>query len=457
MRIIDITTIVVLDRDRTTMDPRALRELAWSIEARGLLHPIGVYRDETTGKDHLVWGERRLRAIEFLYSENKKIRLADKNIPIENGQIPVFDYEEVSDIALAEAELEENTQREELSWPDRARAIANIHALRKAQNPTQTVFETADEIAKRTGQNTLSLRAAPKSAATKHSMSVPLATFIAPHLNDPEVKKAGTLQGAFAIVARRQEEEATSALIRKRQARALASTDEPIKLLLGDAQDLIKNVKDNTVDLILTDIPYGINADGATFSKRQAQKHVYEDSPENFKNLATWLFQEAFRVAKSRANIFFFFDSKHLEFVYRTASSMAWEPFPSPIIWDKMTPGIGPWHTEGFQRSYELIFFATKGRRGLCKPTSDILRHKRVPTEQRRHAAQKPESLLRELIELSTHTGDLILDPFAGSGSTLVSAKLLKRRALGFEIDKALYDGALTNIFGTETTHATGT
>lgn len=62
------------------------------------------------------------------------------------------------------------------------------------------------------------------------------------------------------------------------------------------------------------------------------------------------------------------------------------------------------------------------------------------------HATQKPLSLLRRLIELFTDPDDVVIDPCAGSGSTLVAAAGLQRKAYGFEIKKNFYSDACDNI-----------
>lgn len=54
---------------------------------------------------------------------------------------------------------------------------------------------------------------------------------------------------------------------------------------------------------------------------------------------------------------------------------------------------------------------------------------------QAAHPTQKPGPLIRELVSLFSSTGDLVLDPFAGSGTTLRAAKDLSRRAIGIEIE----------------------
>jgi site-specific DNA-methyltransferase (adenine-specific) len=66
----------------------------------------------------------------------------------------------------------------------------------------------------------------------------------------------------------------------------------------------------------------------------------------------------------------------------------------------------------------------------------NVLRSGLSKGEGGRHVAQKPVKLLRALIELATLAGHVVLDPFCGSGSTLVAAKSVGRQYLGFEIDR---------------------
>lgn len=65
------------------------------------------------------------------------------------------------------------------------------------------------------------------------------------------------------------------------------------------------------------------------------------------------------------------------------------------------------------------------------------------------HPTAKPVALMEVLIRQSSNEGDIVLDPFAGSGSTLIAAKRLNRRYIGFEIDKRYYDMAVKRL-GTE-------
>src|SRR5690606_9257720 len=67
------------------------------------------------------------------------------------------------------------------------------------------------------------------------------------------------------------------------------------------------------------------------------------------------------------------------------------------------------------------------------------------------HPTQKPLALMRQLVEDFTDPGDTILDPFAGSGTTLIAASRLGRIAIGSEINPAYYELALRRLRGDET------
>ena len=88
---------------------------------------------------------------------------------------------------------------------------------------------------------------------------------------------------------------------------------------------------------------------------------------------------------------------------------------------------------EELRSQYEELrrpFFATADA-----PYTDVWEFKTVPTRQGKHLCEKPQALLQHIIQSSSRPGDVVLDCFAGSGSTLVAAKNLKRKFIGIEID----------------------
>lgn len=90
-----------------------------------------------------------------------------------------------------------------------------------------------------------------------------------------------------------------------------------------------------------------------------------------------------------------------------------------------------------FAPRYEAIIFATKGRYELPgKRPDDLIACAKVGNQSLTHPNEKPVALLEQLIEATTIPGALILDPFAGSGSTLAAAAKTGRQYIGIEIDK---------------------
>lgn len=105
------------------------------------------------------------------------------------------------------------------------------------------------------------------------------------------------------------------------------------------------------------------------------------------------------------------------------------------LIWDKGYPGLGD--LEGnWGCGHEVILYLKKGRRLLPYRRSGIIHVDKIASGKNIHPTEKPVALLERLIEMSTKPGDLILDPFSGSGSTSVAAQRLGRNSLAFENDE---------------------
>lgn len=105
------------------------------------------------------------------------------------------------------------------------------------------------------------------------------------------------------------------------------------------------------------------------------------------------------------------------------------------IIWNKKHVGLG----RIWRNQHELLIAARWGEgyeNSDGKLRADVLSHEVTPPTQREHPVEKPPPLLIDLIEPTTNKNALILDPFMGSGTTLVAAKQLGRRAIGIEIEE---------------------
>jgi len=425
-----VSSIEIRTRQRE-IDKDIVSQLKASILSKGLMHPpvIG-WEDEA--HPFLVAGMHRLTAITELHREAKAFFCSGSEVP--NGLTPFTSLTDLSPADLLEAELEENVIRSELPWQDKARALAAIHELRTKENPAQTFKQTATELALKMGK---------ERPSGQLRTEVRNATLLAANLHRPSVSKARNATEALGILLKEENAALEAEMIKRRHTSATAVVS-PITVVHGDLRDILPTLPPGTFDLIIADLPYGIGADSGGFRSRTVEHHNYDDSPQNAQALLQEVIASGFRVCKPRANLFIFGDIDLFPFFKKAAASMGWKPFRTPVIWRKSeSEGLAPWGREGFRRTYELIFFATKGERGLLQSPVDILDEKRVGRHVRRYGPEKPVALIEQLIEAATMPNDYILDPCCGAGSTLAAARHLRRRCLGIELELAPYNLAV--------------
>lgn len=104
------------------------------------------------------------------------------------------------------------------------------------------------------------------------------------------------------------------------------------------------------------------------------------------------------------------------------------------LIWDKMEPGTGDIDSN-WGCGHEIVLYAKKGLRRMPYRRSGVLHFEKVHASKMIHPTEKPVPLLEKLIEMSTNEGDLVVDPFSGSGSTAVASANLWRNSIGWELD----------------------
>jgi len=433
----------LIRRDHLTIPPRqrreipraSLEELKRSISTHTLLH-APVVQPTQEGGYILVAGERRTRAIDELAAAGITI-IYDKTL-VAPGQLPVVLLDEaLSVIGRQEAELAENVDRLELPWQDRVAALAFIHQTKAAANPNQTIRDTARAIAAEGGREL----SGPAGGGAESTMirAVKQASIINDHLANPEIAKARNATEAFNLIVANEQRAFEAELIRRGQRRPTT-----IEVRHGDLFTILPKLDSGTFDTIIADPPYGIGVDSGGFRQRSPIHHNYEDTPDVARNIISIILAEGFRISRPRANLFIFCDIDLFGWLKDSAARTGWEPFRTPITWQKSdSEGMAPWGREGFRRTTEWIFFARKGQKGLIHSPIDVLRHNRVSREEREYGPEKPVSLLKELLAASTLPGDYVLDPCCGSGSSLEAAAQLNMRALGIEIDEKAYNIAL--------------
>ena len=212
-------------------------------------------------------------------------------------------------------------------------------------------------------------------------------------------------------------------------------TDDWTIIHHGDCLDVMRGMDADSIDAIVTDPPYGISFVSA-WRTRPEERHrpvINDEAP-----YTEWI-PDAYRVLKDGgcAVIFYRWDVQD-DFV--SALTDAGFSIKSQIVWHKGGGGIGDLNA-AFAPEHELALFAVKGPFAFNhgRPMS-VLRVPRVRPNDLTHPCEKPVALMEALLRVITDKGDTVLDPFAGSGATLLAATRLERKAVGCELDAGYYE-----------------
>lgn len=386
--------------------------------------------------DEVVWflvaGERRLRAISDIYALGDTI--THDSLPVPTGEIPYVDLGELDELAREEAEFDENTKRENLSWQEEAAAVQRLAAARAKAGGVETL---SPDIVREVARTAIpAAKDLPTGHLGVHQENTRRQIIVAAHLNDPEVKGAKDANEAFKILKRKEDAKRRVELAAEVGKTYTAETAHQV--LNEDSLAWMAACPAEQFDVILTDPPYGINADEFGDSGgKAAGAHFYEDSYENWKKIAEALAKEGFRITKPQAHLYAFCDITRFEEFKSILEDEGWNCFRTPIIWHKPNGSRTPWVDFGPQRKYEIILYANKGRKPVTRIYPDLVSY--PADENLGHQAQKPVGLFLDLLRRSVAPGDKVLDPFAGSCPALEAGQELKTKVTCIELDPAAY------------------
>lgn len=202
-----------------------------------------------------------------------------------------------------------------------------------------------------------------------------------------------------------------------------------VRLVQADAHELLASLPDESIDLIVTDPPYVFDR-GDTHFREWFQELPDEAWPE--------IVTELYRVLREDAHAYIFCDWR-TQRLFEDAAGEAGFRVRRPIVWNKLSPALGgTWRSQ-----WEMILFLEKGHRlGNFKNRGNVLSAPRVA---RGYPTEKPVRILRPLISQSSLPGELVLDPFCGSGNVGKAARELGRTALLCDVDAEFAAGRLRN------------
>jgi DNA modification methylase len=416
--VVDI--LISPNRQRKIFTPESIQELAASIADCGVIHPI-VVRKNPEGLIELVAGERRIKALDICWGFGQEVRCGNRVIP--EGSVPCTYLGSIDPILAFEIELEENIRRVDLDWKEKASATRQLYELRRMQAerkgaPIPTPATIAIEVS--------------GTSEGWYQENIRQDLILSQHLANPVVAAAKTRKEAFKALKRDEENKRHAELGRSVGATFTAAVHT---LLQGDCLKIMQELPDATFDVILTDPPYGIDAQDFGDSDGKAQAHFYDDSYETWRSLVEGLAGQTVRLSKPEAHLYCFCDIDRFIELRDILGAAGWTCFRTPLIAVNPTAMRTPWVDGGPQRKWQMCLYARKGNKPVMRIYGDVLTY---PSDANLgHQAQKPVGLYQDLLRRSVRPGDTVLDPFCGTGTIFPAAHELKVRATGIELDAA--------------------
>jgi DNA modification methylase len=191
-------------------------------------------------------------------------------------------------------------------------------------------------------------------------------------------------------------------------------------ILLGDCTQLLKTLPSESIDFVLTDPPYFVK-----YRDRSGRTIANDTDPGSVLSA----FNDVFRVLKADTFCVSFYGWNHVDAFVRAWRRAGFRPV-GHLVWHKNYASSAKFLRARHEQAYLLV----KGNPAMPVSPLDDVRPWHY-TGNSRHPTEKSPEILRPLIECFTEPGDVVLDPFSGSGSTLVAAAMLRRRYLGIELE----------------------
>ncbi|AER19492.1 DNA methylase [Streptococcus phage phiD12] len=227
-----------------------------------------------------------------------------------------------------------------------------------------------------------------------------------------------------------------------------------IELINDDCSNAMKNINSGSVDLILTDPPYNL---GVFMKNRDTNLHKMRD---NFFGAAGWddmeyddwiesmdsFFNESSRIMKKGGSMIMFMSLIKIETIIQLATKHGFY-YKTTGIWHKTNPMPRNMNLHFVNSTEAWLYFTYRTRTGTFnnegKLFHDFIETSLVTKNEKifgKHPTQKPIQLISHFVELLSNSGDLIVDPFMGSGTTGVVAKSLGRNFIGIELSEEYFD-----------------
>ena len=426
-----ITDIIIPERFRSNYDK--IEELACSIAQHGLFNAVVL-----TQNGDLNQGGRRLSAMRLIYEvgqgnsedlgiseETTEIILeyATKNllagIITENIHYKTIDMKDRYVELICE--LEENFQRVDITWQDKAKLVDAIHSEKQRIHGKSSKSGAGWSMA----DTAKHLGIAPSSICNEIKIAEALKE------EDEDVSQSKDRATALKKILEKAEG-VVNAEIRRREATKIAAFSIETQLYNLDAIECIKSLDKGSFNHVITDPPYAIEFDKMTAGKSESTNYI-EFSASEYIPYMTSLATEIH--AKMRSGYFICFCAhQHYQSLCEVITSVGFSVSNVPLLWIKRgDPGKNNHPDRQLTSLSEIAVVSWKNIPLLnIQGKGNIFDYRsHIDIKERFHITQKPIELLTDIVDTFTMPGEIILDLFMGSGSTIKACIDLERGFIG--------------------------
>ena len=437
--------------DNITVPPGRYRKDFASVAARaedikkvGQLLPILVREEDD--RLILIDGECRLRACKLLDRDIWYTTNQDGKLLLDN------------EFQHRIAEYMCNIARQDMSPVEKSKAITDLDRLMKETYGRKGFPQSADNLEDQEGHSSTDTA---KMLGYKDRRTVSYASLITKAAETmPELSEAKSMSEAMKMVRTKVHLEAQEELARRRAAEPQQGViADPLKyfserMVQGDCLACMKELPSGIATIFLTDIPYGIDykteelRDGKSAKKNLAKKvaGLYHDLPEDILPLVEGIIKQMARVGRPNCFAYMFCAYRYWTHLSIIFENNGFEVYNKPVTWVRgslpggsLEPGGCNCPSKWPASNTDCILFARRGDVDLAKQgQSDVIICPSYSSSKKIHSLQRPIPLLTELISRVFHpnTKGLLIDPFAGSGSSLAAAMRFEGlEFLGYELD----------------------
>ena len=218
-------------------------------------------------------------------------------------------------------------------------------------------------------------------------------------------------------------------------------------IILGNSLEILETLEDGCIDIILTDPPYGIDyiSNRSIYDNTITKRGLLNDGKDEAFDLLDKTCEILQRKTAENSHLYFFC-SWSVFSMFETIISKYFT-IKTPIVWDKGNKGSGDLDNDWGNQT-EIVIYCVKGKKLVNNRRGNLISVPRLHTSKMVHPTQKPNELIKQILEVSFTDGDFIVDPFMGSGSTVKVCNELKAKCLGIELDKEMFNIANNYING---------